>query len=167
MIKKRNMTTSSIGIIGVGNPLRKDDGIGIILLQRLKEESNTLPKIVSFIDAGTGGMNLLHILNKFDVVILLDAVNFQGKPGETRFFSFDEIQSKKQISTFSTHDTDLFHIIRISRELDECTSKVFIFGVQPANVNFGKGLSNQIQRNINGIVETMKKNVHDIIRNTD
>ena len=51
------MTPPSIGIIGVGNPLRKDDGIGLLLLNYIKKESHYFPESVSFVDGGTGGMN--------------------------------------------------------------------------------------------------------------
>ena len=49
------------GIIGVGNPLRRDDGIGIVLLEKLIEKKSDLPEGIEYIDGGTGGMNLLHI----------------------------------------------------------------------------------------------------------
>jgi hydrogenase maturation protease len=157
------MSISSIGIIGVGNPLRKDDGIGILLLEYIKKESNNLPETVSFVDGGTGGMNLLHIFNRFDVVIILDAVNFQGKPGETRFFTFDDISSQKQVSTVSTHNADLFQIIRIGQELDECPKKIFVFGVQPLDVSFGEGLTKPVQDQLTDIISSMKHHIFKLI----
>lgn len=153
------MISNSIGIIGVGNPLRKDDGIGIVLLDYIRKESERLPETVSFVDGGTGGMNLLHLLNRFDLVIFLDAVNFNGVPGETRFFSFDEIISQKEISMVSTHNADIFQIIKLSQELKECPDQIFVFGVQPADVSFGEGLTDMIQNKIDDIVTTMKAHV--------
>ncbi len=157
------MTISSIGIIGVGNPLRKDDGIGILLLDQLKKESDPLPHNVSFVDGGTGGMNLLHLFNRFDLIILLDAVNFQGSPGETRFFSLNDIKSQKQVSTVSTHNADLFQIIRLGQELNECPKKIFVFGVQPADVSFGEGLTEAVQNKFNDIRSSMKNHVFRIV----
>lgn len=158
------MTDSSIGIIGVGNPLRKDDGIGILLLKYIKKESEKLPNNVIFVDGGTGGMNLLHLFNRFDLIILLDAVNFNGIPGETRFFSFDDIISQKEVSTVSTHNADVFHIIKLGQELDECPKKIFIFGVQPADVSFGEGLTDSLQKKIDDIIESMKTHVFNVLR---
>ena len=157
------MTISSIGIIGVGNPLRKDDGIGILLLDQLKKESDTLPHNVSFVDGGTGGMNLLHLFNRFDLIILLDAVNFQGSPGETRFFSLNDIKSQKQVSMVSTHNADLFQIIQIGQKLDECPKNIFVFGIQPADISFGKGLTEAVQNKFNDIRSSMKNHVFSII----
>ena len=163
----KNMTTPSIGIIGVGNPLRKDDGIGIHLLKILKKEADHLPQTVTFIDGGTGGMNLLHLFRRYDIIILLDAVNFLGTPGETRFFTFEDIQSKKKVSTISTHNADLFQIIQIGLELDECPKKIFIFGVQPANVCFGEGFTNRIKKQMNSIVTDMKKELLTFVHNAN
>jgi len=157
------MIISSISIIGVGNPLRKDDGIGILLLDHIKKESNSLSRNVSFIDGGTGGMNLLHTFNKFDVIILLDAVDFNGFPGETRFFTFDDICSQKKVSTVSTHNADLFQIIRIGQELDECPKKIFVFGVQPLDVSFGEGLTKPVQDQLTDIINSMKHHVFKLI----
>jgi hydrogenase maturation protease len=161
------MTSPSIAIIGVGNPLRKDDGIGIALLHHLKKEVKLFPNSLCFIDGGTGGMNLLHICNKYDVVIILDAVDFKGNPGETRFFSIDEIKSNKQVSSVSTHHEDLFKIIRIGQELGECPEKVFIFGVQPAEIGFGEGLTEQINVKIKDIIISMKKNILRLTKQID
>lgn len=163
MLTSKMKMISSIGIIGVGNPLRKDDGIGILLLDEIKKESDSLSRNVSFVDGGTGGMNLLHIFNRFDLVIILDAVNFHARPGETRFFSVNEIQSQKQVSTVSTHNADLFQIIQIGQDLDECPSHIFVFGIQPADVSFGEGLTEELQNTFEEIIISMKHHIFNII----
>jgi hydrogenase maturation protease len=157
------MTPLSIGIIGVGNPLRKDDGIGLFLLSHIKKESHYFPKTVSFVDGGTGGMNLLHIFSRFELIILLDAVDFKGQPGETRFFSIDDIQSQKQVSTVSTHNADLFQIIRLGQELEECSKKIFVFGVQPSDISFGDGLTEPLKSHIDDIKKSMKNHILKLI----
>lgn len=162
-MNKITMTALSIGIIGVGNPLRKDDGIGIVLLHHMKNAAKLNPDSLSFIDGGTGGMNVLHVCNKFDVVVFLDAVDFKANPGETRFFSIDNIKSNKQVSSVSTHHEDLFQIIRIGQKIGECPNKVFVFGVQPADIGFGEGLTEQINGKIEDIILSMKKYILKVI----
>ena len=51
-----------IAVIGIGNPLRSDDGIGIVLIEKLIENKESFSKNVDFLDGGTGGFNLLHDL---------------------------------------------------------------------------------------------------------
>ena len=137
-----------IGVIGIGNPLRKDDGIGIVLLEKLIEKKDELSSNTELIDGGTGGMNLLHLLARFDIAIILDAVNFDGHPGELRLFTSGEVRSKKISLNISTHESDFLKVIQLSKELEEQPDELFIFGIQPKDTSFGKGLSPELQRNI-------------------
>ena len=137
-----------IGVIGIGNPLRRDDGIGIVLLEKLIEKKDELPSDIEYIDGGTGGMNLLHLLARFDIAIILDAVNFDGHPGELRLFTSEEVRSKKVSLNISTHESDFLKVIQLSKELEKQPDELFIFGIQPKDTSFGKGLSPELQRNI-------------------
>ena len=70
-------------IIGVGNPLRKDDGLGVHLAQ------NPHPTIASefdVIDAGASGLALLRFFQEYDRLIILDAVKHKGIPGDVITF---------------------------------------------------------------------------------
>lgn len=154
----------SIGIIGVGNPLRRDDGIGILLLNYLKESNEIFPAHVTFVDGGTGGVNLLHLFSRFDVVFLLDAVDFKGKTGQTRFFSFKDIISQKKVSTVSTHNVDVFQIITFGQQIDEFPKEIFVFGVQPQDVSFGQGLSDSIKKRFDIIADSMKQHILEAIK---
>lgn len=153
----------SIGVIGVGNPLRQDDGIGLVLLNQMRKKFRSSSANISFVDGGTGGMNLLYLFDRFDVIVLLDAVDFHGKAGETRFFSFDDVRSQKQASTVSTHHADLFQIIKLGKNLDMCTDHIFIFGVQPQRVSFGEDLSEPLTLALNDISNHLFKEVSGII----
>lgn len=134
-----------LGIIGIGNPLRRDDGIGLFLLQKIKENASLFPDNVCFLDGGTGGMNVLHLFHRFDVVIVLDAVDFHGGPGDVRFFNVNDVTSNKQDHGLSTHHVDLLQIISFAKEIDECPDHVFVYGVQPGDVSFGEGFTSVIE----------------------
>ncbi|RLF41192.1 MAG: hydrogenase maturation protease, partial [Thermoplasmata archaeon] len=95
-------------VIGIGNPLRRDDGIGIILVKKLREEK--LSDVIC-IDAGTGGIQLLPILSNYDRIIIVDAVNFNGKPGETKVFNLDEIKIEKEKNLLSIHMMNIIEVI--------------------------------------------------------
>jgi len=151
-----------IGVIGIGNPLRRDDGIGIILLEKLIERKDELPDGIEFIDGGTGGMNLLHLLAHFDIAIILDAVNFDGHHGESRLFRLDEIHSQKISLGISTHESDLLKVIQLSKELEECPDELFIFGIQPKDTSFGSGLSSELQHNIESLLIRLQTEIKTI-----
>jgi hydrogenase maturation protease len=153
----KNFETMQIGIIGIGNPLRHDDGIGIVLLEKLREEKRILPKGVEFVDGGTGGMTLLHLLPNYDVVLIIDAVDFAGKPGEYKVFDADDVQSKKPVVTQSTHGSDFLKILDISKQLKEEPKKIYIFGIQPQTMTMGQGLSPVLQKNVDSLVVILRK----------
>jgi len=153
-----------IGIIGIGNLLRKDDGIGIFLLERLQKQKKELPKNIEFIDGGTGGMNLLQLLAQFDTVLLIDAVGFKGRPGETRVFSLKDIQSQKKPVMISTHDSNFLNLLRLSQELKELPETLVIFGVQPRDVSHGVGLSKEIETVLDDLYLKLQKEIQNFVK---
>lgn len=142
---------NKIGIIGIGNPLRKDDGLGIYLLEKLRKQNKKLPKNIDLLDGGTGGMNLLHILPSYKKILIIDAVNFNKNPGETKLFRLEDIQNPKESISLSTHEKDFKKILKLSEELDELPNSVYIFGIQPKEISFGQGFSEIIEKNIDNI----------------
>jgi hydrogenase maturation protease len=150
------------GIIGVGNPLRRDDGIGIVLLEKIIEKKNDLPEGIEYIDGGTGGMNLLHILALFDVALIIDAVNFNGRPGESKLFKSEDICSKKSSINMSTHETDILKIINLSKELGEAPNNLFVFGVQPKDTSHGDDLSPELQKAVSSLTLSLQNEITNI-----
>lgn len=151
-----------IGIIGIGNPLRKDDGIGIVLLERLQKKK--VPKNIEYIDGGTGGMNLLHHLARFDTVLILDAVDFHGTPGEMHLFSLQDIQKKTMPFFSSTHETDFLTIINLSKELKELPKHLIIVGIQPSDVSYGKGLTTALESVLNDLLNSIQKTLQQLLK---
>ena len=105
-------------IIGIGNPLMGDDGAGIATLDLLKERKADLPADLDYIEMGTGGINLVHVLADYDKVVILDAGQFGGAPGEVRKFQPEDVHSIKT-QGYSLHDWDLFTSLEISKRMGE------------------------------------------------
>jgi hydrogenase maturation protease len=150
---------NKIGVIGVGNPLWGDDGIGILLMEELAKRK---PEGVEFIDGGTGGINLIHVLAKFDLVVILDAVDFGGKCGETRIFPADDVLQDTGEIKFCTHETDLFNVIKISKKLGESPDKIFIFGVQPKDFSPKMKISREIKQSMDRILDEFYNKIKTI-----
>ena len=154
-----------IGVIGIGNPLRKDDGIGIVLLEKLVEIKDDLPDDIEYIDGGTGGMNLLHLFARFDIVVFIDAVNFGGEIAGSKFLNSEDVISKNIQIKISTHGSDILKIIQLSKKLGENPDEIFIFGVQPQDMTTGTRLSHEIQENIDLLVDNLKVELKNIMEN--
>lgn len=133
-------------IIGVGNPLMGDDGAGILVLKMLIGKA--LPRGIEIIDAGTGGMTLLHLLTKYDPVVIVDAVDMGLKPGELRTFSPSDVVSLKKERKVSLHETDVFEMIMLARQLGQCPAKITICAIQPRTIRTTSGLSREVRENM-------------------
>ena len=74
------MTTPRVLVLGIGNLLMGDEGVGVHAVRRIEREA--LPPSISVVDGGTGGFHLLSYLTDYDPVILIDAT-IDGKPPGT------------------------------------------------------------------------------------
>lgn len=144
---------SKIRIIGVGNPLMGDDGIGIAAAERLS--ARTLPEGVEVIDGGTGGLTLLDLMAGADKVILIDAVETGGISGSMVRFSPGEVTMEEGAPGLSLHETDLEEVLALGRELGLLPPQIVIFGVEPDSVERRLGLSPAVAGALEPLVEAI------------
>lgn len=130
-------------VVGLGNVLMRDEGIGIRVVELLQEQAARFPD-VDFVDGGTGGMSLLHLIANRRKAVILDCALMGLPAGTIRRFTPDDVKSVKQISQFSLHDVDILKVIELSKRLDECPNEVIIFGIEPALVEQGDTLSAEL-----------------------
>lgn len=135
-----------LGIIGLGNPLRGDDAIGIIILDELKKLN--INKDIEMIDGGEGGFNILHQLQRFDRVLIIDAVDFGGNVGETKLFNI--VDTTFENLHLSTHDINICKVADILRVLGD-VPEIFVLAIQPKEMAYKEGLSPEL--NIKKITE--------------
>jgi len=133
------MSPNSIRIIGVGNPLMGDDGIGIAVAERLAALS--LPAGVEVIDGGTGGLTLIDLMAGAERVILLDAVEMGLPPGSIARFEAGDIEPAAENAALSLHETGLAAVFALGRELGTLPERITVFGVEPESVERRLGLS--------------------------
>jgi hydrogenase maturation protease len=138
-------------VVGLGNPLMADEGIGVILVNKLSELSDKYP-LVDFVDGGTGGMNLLHLFEGRKKVVIIDCTYMEQEPGQIKKFSPDEVKSVKQLAHQSLHEQDLLKIIEIGGQLGQCPEEIVIFGIQPKNIELGQTLSLELTQKIDDYI---------------
>ncbi|HEX3031826.1 MAG TPA: hydrogenase maturation protease [Bacillota bacterium] len=136
-------------VIGLGNPLLSDEGVGIHLLRQLecKAVEHGLAQ-VRFYDLGTSGTRVLHAIAGQAKAVFLDCALMGEPPGTIRRFSPEEVESGKEMGRFSLHEGDLLSILELSRRLGECPPEVVIFGIQPEQVESGFSLSETLGRKL-------------------
>jgi hydrogenase maturation protease len=149
--------TLRTAVIGIGNPLMGDDGIGPLLIEGLRSSGVSGADLI---DLGTGGIRLVHEMARYDRVIIVDAADMGLDPGEHRIFSPEDAISVKFNRGYSLHDWDVMRSIEISKELGETPPSITIFAIQPGSVGSGDGLSSALEKRIGGYLE----DISDLLR---
>ncbi len=138
-----------IGVIGIGNTLRGDDGIGISVLLQLQKKfpGNTN---LAFINFGAAGLDLVNIISEYPIVLLIDAVDAGLEAGALRIFRLEEADYKSAYENFSTHELTLPGLFQLYRGLG-LSVKVLIAGIQIKKAEYGEGLSPELKERIEDI----------------
>jgi hydrogenase maturation protease len=127
-------------VIGIGNLLMGDDGIGIRLVNDLAAEFAGSADI-EFADAGTSGMRVLHLLAGRKKAVILDGALMHAEPGTIRRFTPDDAAARNLLAHLDTHEGNLLEMLDLSRRLGELPAEVVIFGIEPADLAPGERLS--------------------------
>jgi len=147
------METKQITILGVGNLLLTDEGVGIRVVEALQERYE-FPENVKVVDGGTLGMNLLGIISEADFLIVVDAVRYGGEPG-TLYRLAGEAIPKRIRAKNSLHQVDLLEALTCCQALEKVPETV-ILGVEPEDITtLGVELTPAISARVESLVNAV------------
>jgi len=149
--------SSKIAVVGVGNLLLKDEGVGVHVIHTL-QKSRKLPSHVQLIDAGTATFDILHIIEDVDKLIVIDAVKGGGEPGTIYRFSPDDVEFGNLV-TISLHELDLSNTLAMAELIGQKPQSIVIIGIEPKEIAFGLELSPQIEEKIGRIIELILEEI--------
>lgn len=144
-----------LAVLGIGNVLMGDDGLGphvIKLLEAAWEPDERL----RLIDAGTPGLDLTAYLAELDAVIVVDAVKAEGAPGEVRLYGKAELVERPPLLSLSPHEPGLREAILNAEFLGVAPGAIRLVGVLSARVDFGPGLSPPVRAALPEIVARVR-----------
>jgi hydrogenase maturation protease len=144
-------------VIGLGNPLMTDDGVGLALLAALQARGPFQPQPL-FIDGGTWGMNLLPTIEDADQVLFLDAVNHGAAPGTAVRLDRDRIPRWLGVK-LSPHQIDLKEVLALAELRGRLPAEAVVVGIQPDRIEMGTGLS---QAATSGVEAALDLAVHTL-----
>jgi hydrogenase maturation protease len=142
-------------VIGLGNVLMADEGVGVRVVERIGAEADGFPG-VTFLDAGTAGMAALHALAGHRKAVFVDCALMGEPPGTLRRFTPAQAAGRGRPPGLSLHESDLFSILELSRQLGECPSEVVVFGIQPERIEPGPGLSEALAARLDQYVAAVR-----------
>jgi hydrogenase maturation protease len=126
-----------VTILGVGNTLLSDEGIGIHVIRHL-QRAVELRGGIELIDGGTLSFNLLPVIEAAGRLIVIDAANLGGSPGSVRCFVGDDLDRFLGGPKHTAHEIglrELFDMARLDGHLPACRA---LIGVQPRRVDWGE-----------------------------
>ena len=149
-------------VIGVGNPILQDDGVGIHVANQLKQHVNHPD--VTFDEALTGGMNLLDLILGYDKAILIDAINIKNaKNGEVKRLLLSDFPS---VHSNNPHDVSLLEALNLAERLGEkrIPNEIVIIGIVLKEIPyvFGDQLSSKIAA---AVPQAVKLTVSELEKN--
>ena len=146
-------------ILGVGNILLKDEGIGVRVVRQLENEY-TFPPDIALIDGGTDGPHLTSLVADFDEIIVIDAVEGGENPGTLYRFALDQI-SFDVPTHLSIHQMGVLEALNEVKLLGK-EPKVTFIGVEPEDISpWGMDLSPVVEEKIPEIITLVLKELSE------
>jgi len=130
-------------VLGCGNPIMADDGLGIAVLQRLEQDWD-IPPEVQLMDGGTWGVNLLPAIETADRLLLLDAVR-AGRPAGTLVTLTDAELPRFFAHKLSPHQIDLREVLGLAELRGTVPGRIVALGAEPELVDLRDGLSPSVE----------------------
>lgn len=140
-------------VLGVGNVLMQDDGLGVRALERLTTRYR-LPPAVRVLDGGVLGLDLLPALDGVSALLVVDAVQADGPPGSLVHLEGDAVPRVLTLKT-SIHQVGLCELLAVSRWQGTLPARLALFGVVPAQVDWGLELSPQVSAVLDELVDAV------------
>jgi len=145
-----------IVILGIGNLLLKDEGVGVHLLHLLEASNLNYPN-VELIDAGTS-VDIPIILDKMDKLIILDAVNGNKEPGTIYHFTLEEVDSKGN-NSLSFHQMGILESLKALDLLGKKPKSTVVIGIEPKLIDWGTELSPEIEAKLPKMLRLIEEEI--------
>jgi hydrogenase maturation protease len=134
---------TKIKILGIGNPILQDDGVGIHVVDRLRQQLHDVNIVLDV--AYTGGLNLLDCIRGFDKIILIDAIKqADSRVGEVKRFPLKQAQA---LHSSNPHDVSFSEALLLASQLGETQLpvEIIVIGIVVKNITeFGEHLSKEV-----------------------
>ena len=146
-------------VLGLGNPLRGDDGIGPRVIESLHQRG--LPAGVEALDAGAAGLDLLNLLDGPQRVIIVDAAEMGRAAGAVVRFRPEDVTLTGSAERFSLHGRGVADALALADALGIPLPEIVVYGVQPTRVGWGLDLSDEVAAALPGLVQVILKEMQE------
>jgi hydrogenase maturation protease len=138
-------------VLGLGNILNRDEGVGVHALRALEDHLGQQP-CVELVDGGVLGLNLLPLVEECSHLLILDAVDAGRPPGTLVELGRDEIPLYSGVK-LSQHQVTFQEVLALAKIREGLPPYLHLLGVQPADLSIGLELSRAVAPAIPHVVE--------------
>ncbi|MEA1966705.1 MAG: NiFeSe hydrogenase maturation protease [Thermodesulfobacteriota bacterium] len=148
-------------VLGVGNTLLMDEGIGVHAVHELLKEE--WPKDVEFIDGGTFTQDIFYLFQEYEKILVLDIVRADKEPGTIYDLKEDDLR-KDEKQPLSLHDIDLLDSLGMAK-LTGSNPELFVLGIEPETINWGTELTPTLQKFFPAYLEAARRKIPKLMEN--
>ena len=135
---------AELTVLGIGNILMKDEGVGVRLLEAVQARRDW-PDTIEFIDGGAGGLGLLNVIESAEKMAVFDAAEMNLTPGEHRVITPAQIVDEPMDDRISMHDEPLSETLKLCEQFSRRPETIQIMVIQPKSIDFGRSFSPEIE----------------------
>ncbi len=146
-------------VLGLGNILMEDEGVGVHAANHLLEHYHFEPEI-EIVDGGTSGLDLLPFFGPEKSILIIDAVNFDMEPGTVGKLEDDAILAQLD-PKISLHHLGLSDLISVAELLDKKAKRMTLLGIQPKSM---ENLDLEMTPTIKGVFDKVIENALHILK---
>ena len=139
------MPTEKTLILGIGNTLLSDEGVGIRMLSYLDRHFPKLPD-VTCLDGGTLSFTLAPWIEEADNLIVIDAAELKAAPGTVQVFAGEAMDRFSCKTKRSVHEVSLGDLLAIAHLTGALPGNRILVAIQPQELDWGTNLSNPVKR---------------------
>lgn len=156
---------SNILILGVGNDILRDDGIGPVICKKLKEEFSF--SLIDFATINLGGLEIFEFIKDYSRVILIDAIKTaDGKPGEVYYLTPSDFRETCHLSSF--HDISFITALKLGQEIGYDMPEVEIIAIEIVeDMEFGTEFSPELKSRFPDIYSEIKSFLMPVLSMND
>jgi len=149
-----------VRVLGIGNVLRGDDGIGVRVVERLLSEG--VPVGIEVYDMGTAGLDLALVVDDVEHIVIVDAVRLNATPGTVRWFRHDEMMTEEHCTMRSSHGLGIAQAISLAEHLG-ARPTFWICGIQPASIDYSLELSQEVSCGVSEAAALIRQKVLEMV----
>lgn len=139
-------------VVGVGNEIREDDGIGLVVVAELGK--NGLNQKVDLLVLGDQLFGLAKVAAQYRRMVIVDALPPAGNPGRVTVIPWEK-RSYIAVERFSLHDLDLAWQIQAAQAKHAC--EIWVIGIEAGALGWRLGLSGLLQKRLAAILAAVKR----------